>query len=82
MPSKSPSAIALTIASLLTKPGGQDLMGDDIRSDCLYDTVCLLCITDEQKAELYAFIEEGLTAKTPYNEAVRIIETALNKVMP
>lgn len=81
MPSKSHSHVARTIASLLTKPGGQDLMGDDIRSDCLYDTVCLLCITDEQKAELYAFIEEGLTATTPYNEAVRIIETALNKVM-
>lgn len=67
----------LSIASALTKPGGLDLLSDDIRSEVLYDTLEHLSFTDEQKADLYARLEEGLTSTTPYGEACSIIEQAL-----
>ncbi len=67
----------LMIASALTKPGGLNLLSDERRSEVLYDTLEHLAVTDEQKAELYAKLEERLTSTTPYADAVRIIESAL-----
>lgn len=72
--------IAVLIACALypTRVDGSTLT-DEQREDVLYDTVCMLLFTDEQKAHLYAMLAEKLTATTGYPGSIGIIERAIHE---
>lgn len=70
-------AVSLFIATAIYPLTG-DSPSWEQRCDILYDTVGQLLFTDEQKADLYARLVEQLTAKTEFNDAMRIIERAIH----
>ena len=72
------NAVACFIASIVYPIAGVGIIVDEgMRCDALYNTIDTLLFSDNQKADLYARLAEGLTPTTEYADAMKIIKHAI-----
>lgn len=70
-------AMCIACAMYATDPITHKRQAYENMSEALYYTVDVLNLSDEQKADLYATLEEKLYDSMPFKDAVDTIELAL-----